>query len=196
MDSGHPTFPTPELQAVVNMTVRKAETIVAEYERIDNWVIQAEANIQAARDRQDVLRALYEQCVGTAQLFGFNLEHEREQATASSEPISSILSETDIPDRRQSIREIILDLGREGVGQPLKAATLRAAVEARYGKEVHDKTVGMTLYRLSKEGAFVRRGYEWYFVPEAERLRTADGPESMVTELLRQSDAANRKPPE
>ena len=196
MDTGHPSFAPPELQAVINMTVQKADAIVVEYDRIEDWIVQAEANIQSAKERLEALRGLYEQCIGTANLFGFNLEHAREQAATSSEPLSSIISDTDIPDKRPSIREIMLDLGREGVGRPLRAATLRAAVEARYGKEVHDKTVGMTLYRLSKEGAFVRRGYDWYFVPEAERLRNADTSEALAKELVRQSDAANRKPPE
>jgi hypothetical protein len=40
-------------------------------------------------------------------------------------------------------------------------------IERTFGEPLHSKTVGMTLYRLSKDGLVRREGHNWFFVPQA-----------------------------
>ena len=70
-------------------------------------------------------------------------------------------------DGQPSVREIALQqLKRAGVGGT-KANAIREVVESILKKKVHDKTVGMTLYRLSQEDPpkVRREGQTWFFVP-------------------------------
>lgn len=64
-----------------------------------------------------------------------------------------------------------------------KAAELQAFLENTYSMKLHDKTVGMTLYRLSQEKLVRREGHVWFFVPQiAETKNPAGetaGPEDM-----------------
>ena len=64
-----------------------------------------------------------------------------------------------------SVKEFVLSEVRRAFPNPMKAAEIRVKLEAA-GQEVHEKTVGMTLYRLSKSGKVKREGIEWFFVPE------------------------------
>ena len=67
---------------------------------------------------------------------------------------------------RPKIRDAVLGLlgkaGEKGDG----ATALRKHIEADYHIELHEKTVGMTLYRLSNEGLVRRKGRTWFFVPQ------------------------------
>jgi hypothetical protein len=64
-----------------------------------------------------------------------------------------------------SVREIVLAYLKRALPQGTKASTLREFVEKVLKKKIHEKTVGMTLYRLSKDKpALVRRdGQTWYY---------------------------------
>jgi hypothetical protein len=65
------------------------------------------------------------------------------------------------PSRKASIRDLALgylQLHEEG----LKAEQIRQWLFSVYGIRTHDKTVGMTLYRLSKEGLVHREGHTWF----------------------------------
>lgn len=68
------------------------------------------------------------------------------------------------------VRELVLDLLRSAGVKGAKAAALREKVEALRGEPLHEKTVGMTLFRLSKDGLVRREGHIWFFVdqPSAE----------------------------
>ncbi|MER9402739.1 hypothetical protein NKI36_01620 [Mesorhizobium caraganae] len=68
-----------------------------------------------------------------------------------------------------TIREIVIaQLSAAGeIG--VKAAEVRKYIELTYNQTVHEKTVGMTLYRLSKDGFARRDGRTWFSAkPEAE----------------------------
>lgn len=63
--------------------------------------------------------------------------------------------------KRASIKDLALgyvQLHEEGV----KAEQIRKWLFSVYGIRTHDKTVGMTLYRLSKEGLVHREGHTWF----------------------------------
>jgi hypothetical protein len=66
-----------------------------------------------------------------------------------------------------SIRDLILLYLKQAGNGGIKAIALRRKVEAFLNRQIHYKTIGMSLYRLSKETPpLVRReGLIWLFVP-------------------------------
>jgi hypothetical protein len=63
------------------------------------------------------------------------------------------------------VREVILDRLKEAGDKGDKAANIRQFIETTYSTEIHEKTVGMTLYRLLKRNEVRRKGHTWFFVP-------------------------------
>lgn len=43
----------------------------------------------------------------------------------------------------------------------IKAPSIAAAYKEAFGRDLHPKTIGMTLYRLKREGACERKGHVW-----------------------------------
>jgi hypothetical protein len=67
-----------------------------------------------------------------------------------------------------SIRDLVLErlqiVGKTGA----KTSDIRREIESLRKTRLHDKTIGMTLYRLSVDGLARREGRTWFFVPEAK----------------------------
>jgi len=89
---------------------------------------------------------------------------EADQSTKETDEAAAPAKQ-DIP----TVREIVLaQLGAAG-DAGVKAANIRKFIEETYSQTVHEKTVGMTLYRLSKDGLARRDGRTWFSVtPSAE----------------------------
>jgi hypothetical protein len=69
-----------------------------------------------------------------------------------------------------------LELLAEAYPKPLKATEIRQKIEAETRSKFHEKTAGMSLYRLSKEGVVRREGKDlWFFVPADERNKENPG---------------------
>lgn len=60
------------------------------------------------------------------------------------------------------IRDRVLDFLEKAGAHGSKAAPIRAYLEQVHGQKTHEKTVGMTLYRLLKEGLVKRNGHVWF----------------------------------
>ena len=56
-----------------------------------------------------------------------------------------------------------------------KAGELRTFMEETYAMELHEKTVGMTLYRLSQDQKVRRDGRTWFFVPPVADTKNPAG---------------------
>jgi hypothetical protein len=54
------------------------------------------------------------------------------------------------------------------------ASELREHLLNSFGTETHEKTVGMTLYRLSKQGLVTRKGRTWFFAAEGTKDSAGD----------------------
>ncbi len=69
---------------------------------------------------------------------------------------------------RPPVREFIVKqlamAGKAGA----KAAALREAYERKYGTTLHEKTIGMTLYRLLQDDKVARDGHVWFLIPQTE----------------------------
>jgi hypothetical protein len=66
-------------------------------------------------------------------------------------------------------KDLALQLLMEAYPRALRAADIQASAEAKLGRKFHPKTTGMSLYRLAKDGAVVRRGWDWFYIPEDQR---------------------------
>jgi len=64
-----------------------------------------------------------------------------------------------------SVISIIIDCLRAAGASGTKAAAIREYIQNTYGQDIHEKTVGMTLYRLSQKGRVRREGHTWFYVP-------------------------------
>jgi hypothetical protein len=73
------------------------------------------------------------------------------------------------------VREIVLDRLKTAGSIGAKAVEIRAYAEKLRGIPLHEKTVGMTLYRLSNEGLVRRDGHTWFFVPQDADTKNPGG---------------------
>ena len=71
-----------------------------------------------------------------------------------------------------TIREAVLEQLKKAGEKGTKAAKIRQVIEQALGRQLHYKTVGMTLYRLSERGQAHREGYTWFFGSEAQKTKT------------------------
>ncbi|WP_146604483.1 hypothetical protein [Rhodoplanes roseus] len=68
------------------------------------------------------------------------------------------------PAQPPRIRDIVLERLRQAGSKGSQAAPIREYVQKEHSAEIHEKTVGMTLYRLSREGEVRREGRNWFIV--------------------------------
>lgn len=64
-----------------------------------------------------------------------------------------------------SIRECVLAYLKAAGDAGAKTADIRREIEKQVGHKLHEKTIGMTLYRLSLKGQSKREGLTWFYVP-------------------------------
>lgn len=157
-------------QIIIEETVAIARDAAADWHN-------AQATIDEAKEIQAGANERYQGCHATATLFKFDLEEEvaraiaREHAAAPNTVADDFRGVILPPvDARPTIRDFALAEAERAYPAPVRAATLRQAYKERFGKEVHSKSFGMTLYRLSEDHFVERRGQsDWFFVDEAER---------------------------
>jgi hypothetical protein len=76
------------------------------------------------------------------------------------------------------VRELTLRCLKAAFPEGKRASEIRDEVEAARAEELHEKTVGMTLYRLSQaEPPLARRdGMKWFYVPPKAETKNPDAP--------------------
>jgi hypothetical protein len=67
-----------------------------------------------------------------------------------------------------SVRQVVLTYLKYKAEEGAKAREIQDFIESLRGVPLHEKTIGMTLFRLSKDGNVRREGRTWFFVPEAK----------------------------
>src|SRR5262249_42928003 len=91
-------------------------------------------------------------------------ESQQKAASEQQKPVEPALP-TAAP-AMPRIEDLILERLKQAGDVGSKAAPIRAFIEKTIGREIHDKTVGMTLYRMSNKGLVRRGGHTWFFVPQ------------------------------
>jgi hypothetical protein len=144
-------------------------------------LIESEARARriaaAAQREMTVAQEGFNTLIQSAKLFGVDLLQELQRsmiagsASLWDEPDSAAPKFIPLTLHVPTIREFALDAAKAAHPNPVRASTLRAMFKERYGKDVHEKSMGMTLYRIGqKTGAIRREGpADWFYVPEEER---------------------------
>lgn len=134
-----------------------------------------------------------------AQLRDVMIRKEREEAQGRllipSSTEENVVAQSVLPRKPKmpKMRDIALDRLREAGSVGQKASVIQKYIENTYSVKIHDKTVGMTLYRLSKENLVHRDGQVWFFGSQNERSEdspespsaSAPGPDQIVLEETR-----------
>jgi len=137
--------------------------------------------VQQAKERKRSVNAQYAQLVAMAELFGFDVQEEfrkdqeRQQQLPNQSPSANQIvnmAEDVTEENPKTVKEHAIRAAELAYPNSIRASTLRQKLE-EMGIKVHEKTVGMTLYRLSKDGMLRRDGWDWFFVPEDERRPAA-----------------------
>src|SRR5262249_12063494 len=71
------------------------------------------------------------------------------------------------PAKLPPLADLVRDRLREAGEVGSKAALIRYYIEKTYGVSIHEKSVGMTLYRLLKKRQVRRAGHTWFIVAQA-----------------------------
>jgi hypothetical protein len=90
-----------------------------------------------------------------------------------------------------NIREMVIECLKQAGSSGAKVADVKKFI-AGLGIEMHDKTAGMTLYRLSKEGIARREGRDWFYLQPASDIFGA--PVNGSTERNEGPDASAKEP--
>jgi hypothetical protein len=150
---------------------------------------QAKIRDEAAKKAEE-FEKIVAQCKATCKAMGFDRDDKEnwDRALAEFGPeASSIFNQARDPDMtewviappqkegdgsvedaeadRPPVREIALARLSAAGEAGLKAADIRKYIETTYSGPIHEKTAGMTLYRLLKDGLVRREGHTWFIVP-------------------------------
>jgi len=167
--------------------------IVARYRALVQEWHRAEAQINQLKAHQQSLATQATDCFAASRVFGFDLNDEFQKvfdAQLARPELAKIDRDEAVPiappplketaaskSKGTSIKNLILELAESAYPNAVKASGLRKQLEQR-GIMVHEKTVGMSLYRWARQGRVRRQGWEWFFVPELERATSHQGQES------------------
>ena len=166
-----------EISPAKTVVVAKLRQLGVDYQESLGRMAKINEMLASEQAIQQQLQALAADCYAAARVIGFDLDAAIREPLVPDNTHSSVQREPPPaqippvpPTAAKSIREEILDHAKRAFPNPVKATPLRLELEKTRGP-LHEKTVGMTLYRLSKEGAMRREGRNWFFVPEDQRTK-------------------------
>ena len=108
--------------------------------------------------------------VAAGRLFGVDVPLPPDMREPSARPPNAPrVDQPSLFQADRSIRDMVLEQLKLAGKRGMKATPLRGMIESLLGRRLHDKTIGMTLYRLSKDGSVRRDGIDWYFVPDGSK---------------------------
>jgi hypothetical protein len=167
--------------SAIRAAVQKYMEALVEYGTGERLESQGNALVEEGRSRKKIAQEQYGQLIGMATLFNFDLKAEFEaeisrqtqfrEVDAPPQNALEMASTADTPKR--TVKDHVIDAARQAYPNPIRASALRRQLEAT-GIGVHEKTIGMTLYRLSRVNMLRRDGWDWFWVPEGERKPSQD----------------------
>jgi hypothetical protein len=92
-----------------------------------------------------------------------NADADADDGDLDADTIANFVASLDVTPR---VRDAVLDQLKQAGVVGRKASSIREYFERTYSRNLHSKTVGMTLYRLLKEGLVRREGRTWFIVDE------------------------------
>jgi hypothetical protein len=107
-----------------------------------------------------------------------DLMARKEAEAVAGAPVQNSMQLTVTPETSASasikspkVRDVTLDRLQAAGDRGQRASDIRGFIEQSYPVKLHDKTVGMTLYRLSQENLVHRKGQVWFYGPQAKGLQ-------------------------
>jgi hypothetical protein len=157
--------------------------ILARYRQLCADHDKAQENVETVQAHQRELMTQINDCFSAARLFGFDLVAEF-QGEAKGDPRQSMLRAPDpivpglspvpaapVVKSGPTIKALVLEVAEKAYPSPVRSSRVHQDLSSR-GYILHEKTVGMTLYRWSlpvNGGCTKRKGRDWYFVPPDQR---------------------------
>jgi len=162
--------------SAIRAAVQKYLEILVEYGSGERMAAQGTAMLEEGQARQKAAHEQFAQLLGMATLFSFDLQsefneemHRQAQFQDVQPPPANLeMMPAAIDPPKRTVKDHVADAAQRAYPNPVRASALRQQL-ASLGITVHEKTVGMTLYRLLKEGVVTRVGRDWFFVPNGKR---------------------------
>lgn len=143
--------------------VARCRVFAGQYQDAEKRIRDAEAIIATEQASKKKTVAFINDCIAAARVLEFDLPAAMKKGGDATEVGLPRPDDTSVGASRIPIRELVLQIARDAAPIAIRASEVRKQIEAQRGP-IHEKTVGMTLYRLSKDGAVRREGRDWYFV--------------------------------
>ncbi|MCC7268078.1 MAG: hypothetical protein IT546_12175 [Caulobacteraceae bacterium] len=168
-----------DFEATKRVFLARFDALVAAWAECRDEIEQAQAFIADQTSKQESYRVEADQLQTAALALGFDMyeaSRERDENEERAETLKQMPQRQAAP---ISIKNTVLDEARAAHPRPVRAAEIREKLR-ELGHDIHDKTIGMTLYRWSKKGAIRRDGVDWYYVPEDQRSPAAEAEEDLI----------------
>lgn len=162
-------------EAARAVVVRRFQEIAQAYGESQERQKYHQDQVELEAQQQASLGAVANDCHAAARLLGFDLiaalatynKDAANTAIHAPPPQQQIMGPTG------PVSDVVLLMAELAYPEPVRAAALQAEIEKDRGP-LHYKTIGMTLYRLSKQGLMRRQGQkDWFFVPPEERKKSS-----------------------
>jgi len=156
-----------EIEIIQGATQRKFE------ELLKKRTLVAEQVERLNRDLA-VISTEIDGCQTVAKLFRFSLQEphlDLAEPPRTEHDIESGIDVTPVLGRKApeegTIKDFVAEHLRKIYPKTVRARNLQEIYEKETGQTIHEKTIGMTLYRLAKDGLATRTGWDWQFKPES-----------------------------
>lgn len=179
-------------KTVIEAIIAKYDQLLSEYDQLRDAFVEMHRNSRridrGLRDARSAARLFgVDLNVPTTTPSGAALEIVRNQELEGkiegpnpvrermriNEKTSNTLETTERPMPR--VRDVVLERLKAAGAKGTKAAPIRQFIKDRYGRDIHDKTVGMTLYRLAADKLAHREGIIWFFGPAPAGMKSPGG---------------------
>jgi hypothetical protein len=169
-------MPNQDLEATKRMFLATYNGLLGRWSEAAARIAGAQAIVAENEAIHTELRAQAEQMQNTALMMGFDLFDA--VVNGNADEAMQVIS---TPRRAMfSIKNFVLEAAKAEHPGPVRARMLRQQLRER-GHDIHDKTIGMSLYRWAQRGAIRREGIDWYFVPEDQRSSVEPAPEDLLS---------------
>jgi hypothetical protein len=144
--------------------LQKCRDFTAQYHAAGARIDAARAAIRSAEEEKSEFLRRIQDCLAAARVLDFDLASEMKNGDSAAVPLAEpIKSPENQQKMSQTIRDLVLEAAHQAFPNPIRASAVRKDIERLRGSQLHEKTIGMTLYRLSQEGLVRRSGIDWFF---------------------------------
>lgn len=158
--------------AAIKVAVEKFGEVLSAWLNADWEETQLKKRLSEIEGRKAEIMKQYHDCYSMARLFSFDLDLEYKAHLEKQRRLGGLSGRSSEPvlppieAKPKTIKERVLEAARAAAPNAVRAGGIRKELDAQ-GIKVHPKTIGMTLYRLLREGRLARDGWDWFLVPEA-----------------------------